>query len=210
MSLLSVFIDQVNFQYAAATGLPPHVDLSRYFSWLMDRLRAAELERDKLHAFKAWVHEYLDGQGVPHHPPGTHGAEGCRVGDRMDWLMERQREVFAKYQRLLVAVRKHRDQRGDDRCHLDDGELYGELYAALPEGDTRPARDTAVTLENCQRFIACRQQGREYVSPQRRIEELEAAISGALALWFNTFVADSYKKKQIYNLLRQVLEGKKP
>jgi hypothetical protein len=73
---------------------------------------------------------------------------------------------------LEAAVRKHRDTRGDDRCHADDG----ELYAALPEGDTRPARETAVTLENCARYVECRQAGREYVSPQRRIEELEATL----------------------------------
>lgn len=48
-------------------------------------------ERDKLQAFKLWVHSYLDAQGVPHHPPGPHGAEGCRIGDRMDWLMDRLR-----------------------------------------------------------------------------------------------------------------------
>jgi hypothetical protein len=44
---------------------------------------------DKLQRFKDWVHAYLDAHGVPHHPPGTHGAEGCRIGDRMDWLMKR-------------------------------------------------------------------------------------------------------------------------
>lgn len=71
---------------------------------------------------------------------------------------------------LQTAVRKHRDTRGDDRCFQDDA----ELYSALPEGDTRPARETAVTLENCEKYIECRQTGREYVSPQRRIEELEA------------------------------------
>lgn len=48
-------------------------------------------QRDKLQAFKDWVHSYLDAHGVPHHPPGTHGAEGCRIGDRMDWLMARLR-----------------------------------------------------------------------------------------------------------------------
>ena len=70
---------------------------------------------------------------------------------------------------LLAAIRKHRDYRGDDRCHADDG----ELYAVLPEGDTRPEKDTAVTIENCHQFIACRQQGREYVSPEREIERLK-------------------------------------
>lgn len=45
----------------------------------------------KLQAFKDWVHAYLDAQGVPHHPPGTHGAEGCRIGDRMDWVFDQLR-----------------------------------------------------------------------------------------------------------------------
>jgi hypothetical protein len=60
---------------------------------------AAITERDKLQAFKDWVHAYLDGVGVPHHPPGTHGAAGCRIGDRMDWLM-------ADHNRLLTALKK--------------------------------------------------------------------------------------------------------
>jgi hypothetical protein len=50
---------------------------------------------EKLQAFKNWVHAYLDEHGVPHHPPGVHGAEGCRIGDRMDWLMERLRKAEA-------------------------------------------------------------------------------------------------------------------
>lgn len=54
---------------------------------LEQQLAQARQERDKLQAFKDWVHNYLDRHGVPHHPPGTHGAAGCRIGDRMDWLM---------------------------------------------------------------------------------------------------------------------------
>ncbi len=50
-------------------------------------------EIDKRQKFKDWVHAYLDTHGVPHHPPGTHGAAGCRIGDRMDWLMERLRQA---------------------------------------------------------------------------------------------------------------------
>lgn len=73
---------------------------------------------------------------------------------------------------LLAAIRRHRDYRGDDRCHLDDG----ELYSVLPEGDTRPKSDLAVTIENCTRFIMARQLGREYVSPNRVIAELEAEV----------------------------------
>lgn len=40
----------------------------------------------KLQAFKDWVHKYLDDHGVPTHLPGPHSAEGCRIGDRMDWV----------------------------------------------------------------------------------------------------------------------------
>ncbi len=52
-----------------------------------EQLAKVTAERDKLQAFKSWVHGFLDNVGVPHHPPGTHGAAGCRIGDRMDWLM---------------------------------------------------------------------------------------------------------------------------
>lgn len=62
-----------------------------------DRLTA---ERDKLQAFKNWVHGYLDSHEVPHHPPGTHGAEGCRIGDRMDWLMQQIDRLKAEVERL--------------------------------------------------------------------------------------------------------------
>ena len=78
-----------------------------------------------------------------------------------DDLRQKIGEQEKEIDRLRAAIRKHRDMRGDDRCYLDDA----ELYAVLPEGDTRPASDSAVTEENCRRFRECRQQGREYVHP---------------------------------------------
>lgn len=103
-----------------------------------------------------------------------HGDPKC--DPKLDAALRMSWERGGEIEKLQTAIRKHRDMLGDDRCHIDDA----ELYAALPEGDTRPARETAVTIENCQRYIECRQQGREYVSPQRRIEELEAAIRLAM------------------------------
>ncbi len=53
------------------------------------KLAAIEKEKNALAAFKEWVHAYLDSKGVPHHPPGPHGAEGCRIGDRMDYVFDK-------------------------------------------------------------------------------------------------------------------------
>ena len=69
------------------------------------------------------------------------------------------------------AIRKHRDYRGDDRCYLDDV----ELYETLPEGYTPPGQDTEIDLNECARFKECRKNpATKYISQQRRIEELEA------------------------------------
>lgn len=81
--------------------------------------------------------------------------------------------MIAEIERLQQAIRKHRDQRGDDRCWLDDE----TLYAVLPEGYTPPERDCSVELSLCEKYIASRHNPKTtYVSPQRRIEELEAEI----------------------------------
>lgn len=75
---------------------------------------------------------------------------------------------------LTAAVRRHRDERGDDRCWMDDE----RLYKALPEGYTTPERSEAVELEYCKRFIATRHHPcTTYVSPQVRITELEAEVA---------------------------------
>ncbi len=82
-------------------------------------------------------------------------------------------ELKTRLRELRAAVRLHRDQKGDDRCWMDD-EI---LYHALPEGYTVPERDTTVELAHCERFIRCRMNPKtRYVSPQRRIEELEARV----------------------------------
>jgi len=76
-------------------------------------------------------------------------------------------------QKLLAAIREHRDQQGDNRCWLDDE----KLYSALPEGYTPPVRDSTVELENCKRFIAYRHNPDIiYVSSQAEIERLQAEI----------------------------------
>lgn len=63
---------------------------------------AAELAA--LQRFKGWTHNYLDTHGVPHHPPGAHGAQGCRIGDRMDWLMAQRDELAACLADMIGAA----------------------------------------------------------------------------------------------------------
>lgn len=55
-----------------------------------------EAERDKLLAFKAYVHRRLDEAGVTADPEGPHKAEGCRIGGRLD-------EVLAERESLRAA-----------------------------------------------------------------------------------------------------------
>lgn len=69
--------------------------------------------------------------------------------------VERLREELVV---LRNAIRAHRDERGHDRCWLDDDRLYGYLPEAIGADAELPPLPEF--LENCQRFWASRQQGR--------------------------------------------------
>ncbi len=50
----------------------------------------AQAQLEKGLAFKAFVHARFDQMGVPKEfPDGAHTKEGCRVGDRLDWVEAR-------------------------------------------------------------------------------------------------------------------------
>ena len=57
--------------------------------------------------------------------------------------------------RLRNGIRKHRDQQGDDRCWLDDIELYKLLPDNISFITDLPAKDKF--LKNCERFWETRQ-----------------------------------------------------
>lgn len=44
---------------------------------------------EKLAKFKSYVHQRLDEAGVPADPNSPHKAEGCRIGGRLDVVLER-------------------------------------------------------------------------------------------------------------------------
>lgn len=66
-------------------------------------------------------------------------------------------ELKAEIRRLRTAIRKHRDQKLDDRCWMDDF----ELYESLPEGIDPSYVDLRllpheVMMKNCDHFVRCR------------------------------------------------------
>lgn len=83
-------------------------------------------------------------------------------------IPERVLEVIAELRRLRAAIAKHHSQKADDRCWLDDCDLY--LAAGLPVHDARVG-DRAAMLANCKRFIERRCGGG---GPWKSYAELEA------------------------------------
>jgi hypothetical protein len=70
---------------------------------------ALATERDRAakgDAFKAWVHARLDQGGVPTHIDGPHSREGCRVGDRMDFVFDSLATERAARERAEADTRR--------------------------------------------------------------------------------------------------------
>lgn len=80
---ITLYKDEDEFRDMLSTKLDnPHV-------WDLAEHVIATLERaEKLQAFKDFVHKRLDEMGIEKNPNGKHSAEGCRVGDRLDLIVE--------------------------------------------------------------------------------------------------------------------------
>lgn len=65
---------------------------------------------------------------------------------------------------LEAAIRKHRDQRGDDRCWLDDLELYAVLDDGVVPDNSLPCKEKF--LNNCSRYYDNRCQNGNWESYQ--------------------------------------------
>lgn len=103
-------------------------------------------------AFKRYVHDRLDAAGIPTHPGGPHSKEGCRVGDRLDILVEaRDRaqqtlpELYAEntsleqqVARMKVEFRCEREVADADR---ERAHLAEERVKALTEALTNLLSD---------------------------------------------------------------------
>jgi len=117
---------------------------------------------------------------------GELGATDCSTPlfMRVRNIIEVVEQLGDRLEKIETAVRLHRDTRGDDRCWRDDE----TLYKILPEGYNPPDVDTCVELERCRQYIRSRHHPEiVYVSPQRRIEELESIIKSIATMlgWGN-------------------------
>ncbi len=71
-----------------------------------------------------------------------------------DLLVLNKEKLRQEVRRLRHGIRAHRDQRGDDRCWIDDEKLYG----LLPDGvHAETLLDPELMLRNCKRFVETRQ-----------------------------------------------------
>lgn len=73
--------------------------------------------------------------------------------------------------KLFTAIKKHHEQKADDRCFLDDNDLYEA--AGLEPADVRVG-DKDAMLKNCERFLKNRCQSG---GPWKSYSELEAEIA---------------------------------
>lgn len=86
-------------------------------------------------------------------------------------------QALIELERIIGCIRKHRDQKFDDRCWLDDIELYKEtLPEGVGEADLRLLSPCEM-MANCVKYIQHRHDPNvPYVSSQREIERLEARV----------------------------------
>jgi hypothetical protein len=52
-----------------------------------DKIKELQERVEKLQAFKDYVHKRLDEAGVEKYPSGEHSEHGCRIGDRLDIVL---------------------------------------------------------------------------------------------------------------------------
>lgn len=121
---------------------------------------------------------------------------------RANWVAEEARRI-----KLEDAIRLHRDQRGDDRCWLDDLALYLVL-----DGDPIPTIDSMALppkeefLSNCARYWQCRQPpGAKY---QTTLADLRADLLHEVEAWernAQAWVGKSADRVEVYSTVAGIV-----
>jgi hypothetical protein len=66
--------------------------------------------------------------------------------------------LYGSYKRVVeleLAIKRHRDERGNDRCWLDDARLYAVLPGAKQLTIVLPPKEEF--LQECDKYWECRQ-----------------------------------------------------
>lgn len=91
--------------------------------------------------------------------------------------------LSAEVEKLRNAIEKHRNQKADDRCWMDDDELYSALNDGIK--CDRRVGSTIAMQQNCERYIRnrCERGGpwKSYVELEAEIKELKRQID---SFWF--------------------------
>lgn len=101
---------------------------------VIKELRELRAARDKLQAFKDYVHQRLDDSDIPTHPDGPHSQKGCRIGDRLDIALAscaenaRLREVrdtaIAERDEAVGLLRAVAPHCGELICYASDADSH--------------------------------------------------------------------------------------
>jgi hypothetical protein len=70
-------------------------ELVRWLRTMNHNLQEARAHLAKLAEFKSYVHKRLDDFGVPADPESSHKAEGCRIGGRLDLVLDELKRLRA-------------------------------------------------------------------------------------------------------------------
>jgi hypothetical protein len=113
---------------------------------LMELQQKQSHEVEALAKFKAYVHRRLDEAGVPADPDSPHKAEGCRIGGRLDFVLNPWVPVTERKpndgKRVLICDERNEVERGvwDGAYWWDDGSNQASPthWMPLPEPPPSP------------------------------------------------------------------------
>jgi hypothetical protein len=84
------------------------------------------------------------------------GVADRAIGAVGEW-MGRAQKAERERDEARAAVQTHYDQRGDDRCHLDDLKLYRDVLGIEPDPYVTALPPEADMMESCRRYVRQRQ-----------------------------------------------------
>lgn len=86
-------------------------------------------------------------------------------------------ELQIQLLKLRNAIRQHRDEKGHDRCWMDDQRLYEVLPDKIDIDTTLPSRECF--LKNCEKFYENRQNGQVWYAENGAIYPTPPEVKNA-------------------------------